>query len=662
MASMRRTPRGTYLSNGLRIVGGDPAWLTQHLATAPRAEPATAKRLEPGASEDSLFALVCTMESKAGDRPAVEWILDAVTDEVRRAWPACPRLVRDAEVEHPPSRFAGLSYRLASKPGLQWDGEIVFRSVHPSMAGVPITTQVTVEERPGFTRLGVRVTADYGIEHTRGYIGAGQAQPAFLQALRGRLTPAWMGAPLEASRIGRGDVQDFVKSVLEAPARAHPIVVLTPREEGGFTLDAADLAWELLGRARLYVFESPDLTFDLTDAVGSRHMSCFGGAARCYFPGWSRHDEPYDHPLLLAARIDDPLLRAAWVGEVGMWFARRQEVPSVVPVVVPEVIPPALPVNTPTEVLRPAVQAADEPATATDKPADVQPARDDVPTSTSHETTPETLPSGREETASRVAEPAQATQYSAAPPPADPSPALAEMATQMTALTGLVRELLAGYGQLAGEVERLGTLSSVRSSSTNAIERRLGRLEDLLEDYFTLPAEAGAETVARAGGAGADGRADSEAPDDGRLTLVDVVTHVAEVHEDALVMLDSAVKAAGESPYEDPERVRDLLYAMAQVARKRRDGALGTSLKEAFGGLGIDYRTAIAQSTPARLRQQYAFTTPDGVPFEGEEHIVLGNTYNPRRCLRIYFSSRVPGEARFVIGHVGRHFEVMTST
>jgi hypothetical protein len=49
-------------------------------------------------------------------------------------------------------------------------------------------------------------------------------------------------------------------------------------------------------------------------------------------------------------------------------------------------------------------------------------------------------------------------------------------------------------------------------------------------------------------------------------------------------------------------------------------------------------------------------------PFEGEEHIVLGNTYNPRRCLRIYFSSRVPGEARFVIGHVGRHFEVLTST
>jgi hypothetical protein len=72
----------------------------------------------------------------------------------------------------------------------------------------------------------------------------------------------------------------------------------------------------------------------------------------------------------------------------------------------------------------------------------------------------------------------------------------------------------------------------------------------------------------------------------------------AEMHEDALVMLDLAVKGAGESPYEEPERVRDLLYAMAQVARKRRDGALGTSLEEAFGALGIDYRTAIARAPP----------------------------------------------------------------
>jgi hypothetical protein len=97
------------------------------------------------------------------------------------------------------------------------------------------------------------------------------------------------------------------------------------------------------------------------------------------------------------------------------------------------------------------------------------------------------------------------------------------------------------------------------------------------------------------------------------------------------------------------------------VARRRRDSVLGTSLREAFNDLGIDYRGAIARSTPARLREQYRFAH-NGQAIEAEEHIVLGNTYDPRRCLRIYFSSRAIDELRFVIGHVGRHFEVMTTT
>lgn len=41
---------------------------------------------------------------------------------------------------------------------------------------------------------------------------------------------------------------------------------------------------------------------------------------------------------------------------------------------------------------------------------------------------------------------------------------------------------------------------------------------------------------------------------------------------------------------------------------------------------------------------------------------MLGNTYDPRRCLRIHFTSRAPMETRFVIGHVGRHLEVLTTT
>jgi hypothetical protein len=220
-----------------------------------------------------------------------------------------------------------------------------------------------------------------------------------------------------------------------------------------------------------------------------------------------------------------------------------------------------------------------------------------------------------------------------------------------------IRELASLVGGMAEEVERLRSISAVRSSSTSAIERRLGRLEDRLDEVF--PSTAADD---RGAGVAAGMPGDESAADDDRPDLVEVVHDAAGAHDDALVILDSAYGSAAASPYEDPERVRAILDAMARVARRRRDGALGTSLREAFADLGIDYRPAIARGTPARLREQYRFVTGDGVLVEAEEHIVLGNTYDPRRCLRIYFSSRVSNEPRFVIGHVGRHFEVRSTT
>ena len=126
-------------------------------------------------------------------------------------------------------------------------------------------------------------------------------------------------------------------------------------------------------------------------------------------------------------------------------------------------------------------------------------------------------------------------------------------------------------------------------------------------------------------------------------------------------MLESTRDSAIASPYEDPERLRAVLEAMANIARRRRDGRLGTSLREAFADVGIDYRGAIARSTSARLREQYRFRHGEET-IEAEEHIVLGNTYDPRRCLRIYFSSRLVSDPRFIVAHVGRHFEVRSST
>jgi hypothetical protein len=146
------------------------------------------------------------------------------------------------------------------------------------------------------------------------------------------------------------------------------------------------------------------------------------------------------------------------------------------------------------------------------------------------------------------------------------------------------------------------------------------------------------------------------------LTLIDVLRQAAESHPETLLILESAEGAAERSPYEDLDRVAVILDAMAEVARRRQEGVRGTSLREAFRELGIDYRGGIAANTSERLRRQYRAPGPENRTYECEEHIVLGTSYDPRRCLRIYFTSRAPLEARFVIGHVGRHFDGFTTS
>ena len=154
--------------------------------------------------------------------------------------------------------------------------------------------------------------------------------------------------------------------------------------------------------------------------------------------------------------------------------------------------------------------------------------------------------------------------------------------------------------ELAGEIARLRTTTAVRAGNTAAVERRVGNVERLLERYLF------AEPAARPG----DVRDDDTPPDedagedDESLTLVDVLRQAAASYPDALLILETAERAAERSPYEDPERAAVVLDAMAHVARRRQEGVLGMSLREAFRELGVDYRGGIAASTSKRQRQQ----------------------------------------------------------
>jgi hypothetical protein len=210
---------------------------------------------------------------------------------------------------------------------------------------------------------------------------------------------------------------------------------------------------------------------------------------------------------------------------------------------------------------------------------------------------------------------------------------------------------------LADELAGLRMTTNVRAGNASALERRIGQLERLLREHIGAVARTDEMPVVETRYTQQDTEEREE-----RLTLVSVVQQAATIHADALLILDSALDSAADSPFEEVDRVAVILDAMALIARRRQAGTLGMSLRDAFREMAVEYRGGIAASTSARLRKQYEAPLPNGTIVSCDEHIVLGSTYDPRFCLRVYFTSRAPGEPRFVIPHIGRHFDVKTTT
>jgi hypothetical protein len=513
---------------------------------------------------------------------------------------------------------------------------------------------VVLVDNPGHTTLSVRVTADGGLASVRGMVGAGQGRPEFLGELNRSLRLSFDDGDTEPRALSRWDIERFVREVLLSETREHPIALVAPLEEGGYVVPPAELADELIGLAHLYVMDRHETTFVLTDSVGDKRLSCYWGALRVYMPEFSCADRPENHPLLVRERVLDPVIRAGLVGTLGRFAGGRVRLPTLVERVSSGPSAGSKPLDPPAT---PSVVTLDEPSL----PA-----------------TPSSAQAGDSATVTPPM-PQDAASVSAptlTAPPTDfleplrvlaPVPALlAGLGTQIEALAATITHLVESNAALRDEIERLRTTNAVRAASTGSLERRIGGLEQLLEERLPGPGapSLAPETTANDIFRDTAGRADEDEEEDEaeRLSVVDVLRQATTTHADALLFLDAAERSAVDSPYEDVDRLAVILNAMAAVARRRQEGALGTSLKEAFRDLGIDYRGGIAPSTSEKHRRQDLVRGSDGHAFDCREHIVLGNSYDPRHCLRVYFTSRAPLEPRFVIGHVGRHFDVATTS
>jgi hypothetical protein len=97
---------------------------------------------------------------------------------------------------------------------------------------------------------------------------------------------------------------DQFTTLLESPLRRIPIVFLAPyTDDRTNEIDEVRISAALAGVAVVVQAVSGEVTWEIADILG-RTLSCYDGAARIYWPGFSINDDPRRHPLYLANRIE----------------------------------------------------------------------------------------------------------------------------------------------------------------------------------------------------------------------------------------------------------------------------------------------------------------------------------------------------------------------
>jgi hypothetical protein len=141
------------------------------------------------------------------------------------------------------------------------------------------------------------------------------------------------------------------------------------------------------------------------------------------------------------------------------------------------------------------------------------------------------------------------------------------------------------------------------------------------------------------------------APEPSARTVREAVDQAAASCEH-LVFLPEAFDSAGQSPYRQPDKVRESLIKLGDVAASYHAGSLSSGIKEASRAAGLQFAGDISQTAKGKHRRDYERTYNSRKIMLGP-HLVLGKG-SPDTCLRIYFYIDEDLRA-FVVGHVGRH-------
>ncbi len=110
--------------------------------------------------------------------------------------------------------------------------------------------------------------------------------------------------PLKPTELDRDKISLFVDDTLCSKDRWLPVVTVSP-EQGmrDYLVDPNELQQTLLGHAQVVAFRDQYASRAWTDALTIKELSCYLGAVRLYWPGFTRRAKPPEHPLFMSDSI-----------------------------------------------------------------------------------------------------------------------------------------------------------------------------------------------------------------------------------------------------------------------------------------------------------------------------------------------------------------------
>lgn len=512
--------------------------------------------------------------------------------------------------------------------------------------------------------------------------------PALVAGLVDTFAASAGGTPLTAAThlYDRANMEGLI-DLLTQPGRVVPVVVISKQADSQPIVEPTGIARHLAGVAYVAELRDHDAAFALSDAF-TKQLSCYNGAVRIYWPGFSRDSEMYDHRLWLdqklltgdiAQRMPDFLLReiadrlppdmppapavsaspslaapAAW-GEtqdstLADWLspAKLQSLLAFPTTVAVEPEPPAVAEPPPASLVDMDTAASSPAPLATPPVAPV--AAEAVVAPVPEMTTPATAPHASPEVLIEAVE----RQFAGA------------FAAQEALLEGL-KIRLDSFQQAAHDFESVGDALERLENRLGNFQIRLAMLEGdnraMRRENDALRGRLGQlqpNTPARRLPNRAAAEDTSEQASGAMDDLYDAALSAEERHGGPhVIFLDAAYTSASDSPLRKGyvDKAYNYLGAICDVARRHHAGELDGGFRDAFAQYGIEFSSKISDTAATQHSDQYTFVwkREDGTTetIMAGPHVGFGNG-SDEKLLRVYWHWD-KADRRFVICHIGRH-------